>query len=274
MEYVRKLSNNNRICYGTVRNVTAEVKEDRHTFKFVLRGQQDYMVDKRKLSLYPDCFLFFPQGTCYKSVVDSFDSVDLFSVSVSADLRDSFHSFYPLTDDMRVNVLRLYQQILEGESDELLINKCIDQCLHNYYQIRQREINGRIERLGALRASTRQELFRRLVLAKEFISNNYDRKFNLKDVAEFSCLSVNHLLRTFKEAYGVSPNQFLSRTRLDRAKYFLEKSDYSVAYISMLVGFDSISSFIRLFRTAFDITPMKYKRGFMEETGMYSNGNP
>jgi AraC-like DNA-binding protein len=264
MEYVRKLSNNNKICYGTVRNATAEVKEDRHTFKFVLRGQQDYLVGKRKLSLYPDCFLFLPEGTSYKSVVDSFDTVDLFSVSVSADMMDSFHSFYPLTDDMRANVLRLYQQMVEGESDELLINKYIDQCLQNYYKIRQREINERIERLGALRASTREELFRRLVLAKEFISNNYDRKFNLKDVAKFSCLSVNHLLRTFKEAYGLSPNKFLSRTRLDRAKYFLEKSDYSVAYISMLVGFDSISSFIRLFKSVFNTTPMKYKRGFID----------
>nr|WP_198160693.1 AraC family transcriptional regulator [Pedobacter panaciterrae] len=284
MRYVRELSNRNRISCDTVRNSTAEMQEDHHTFKFVFKGQQDYLMAKRKVSIFPDSFLFLPPGTNYTSIVDSYDPVDVFSVSVSANFLSDFHnsyysstdlllaapeasnqvpeimeSFYPFSGDMRFTVMHLYQRLIEGEADELLINEYLHHCLLNFYRIRGREINSRMERLGALKASTRQELFKRLILAKEFISNNYNKKFNLNDVARFSCLSVNHLLRTFKEAYGISPYQFLTQVRLDRAKYFLEHTDYQVAYTSMLVGFESVSSFIRVFKSTFNVTPLKYK---------------
>lgn len=277
MEYIRKLSNNNRISYGTFRNAIEEIREDNYTFKFILKGQQDYIIAKRTVSIFPDCFLFLPRGTRYKSIIDSFDAVDLLSISVSADFMDSLHpghtqcpylsgleSFYPLSGDMRSNLLHLCQQVIRQEADEQRINESVRHCLNQYFQVHQRETSERIGKIRALKASTRQELFKKLTLAKEYISNNYNKKFNLDDVAGFSCLSVNHLLRNFKEAYGLSPNQFLSRIRLDRAKYFLEESNHSVSCISMLVGFDSISSFIRLFKSVFKTTPLKYKRRFFE----------
>lgn len=287
MRYARELSNRNRISCDTVRNATAQMQENHYTFKFVLRGRQDYLMAKRKVSIFPDSFLFLPPGTNYTSIIDSYDPVDILSVSVSANFLSDFHnsyyssagllsgvteannempemmeSFYPFSGDMRFTVMHLYQQLIEGEGDELLINEYLHHCLLNFYRIRGREVNSRMERLGALKASTRQELFKRLILAKEFISNNYNKKFNLNDVARFSCLSVNHLLRTFKEAYGISPYQFLTQVRLERAKCFLEHADYQIAYTSMMVGFESVSSFIRVFKSTFNITPRKYKSLF------------
>lgn len=288
MRYARELSNRNRISCDTVRNSTAETQENHYTFKFVLKGRQDYLMAKRKVSIFPDSFLFLSPGTNYTSIIDSYDPVDVLSISVSANFLSDFHSayysstgllptiaeatnevpemmnsFYPFSGDMRFTVMHLYQRLVEGEVDELLINEYLNHCLLNFYRIRGREVKSRMERLRALKASTRQELFKRLLLAKEFISNNYNKKFNLKDVASFSCLSVNHLLRTFKEAYGISPNQFLTQVRLERAKYFLEHADYQIAYTSMLVGFESVSSFIRVFKGAFNITPLRYKSSFL-----------
>jgi len=122
------------------------------------------------------------------------------------------------------------------------------------------EKNYGIECLNVQKESTRKELYRRVCLARDFITENYSRKFSLKEVAQRSCLSVNHLLRSFKAVFGMSPYQFLARVKLSKAKFFLEKSDYLVAQISFLVGFDSISSFIRLFKSVFNVTPLKYKR--------------
>jgi len=114
--------------------------------------------------------------------------------------------------------------------------------------------------LNVQKESTRVELLKRVAIAREYIITNYNKKFSLKDVAQASCLSVNHLLRTFKAVYGVSPYQFLAIVKLEKAKHFLEESNYQIAYISFLIGFDSISSFIRLFKSVFNITPLKYKR--------------
>lgn len=114
--------------------------------------------------------------------------------------------------------------------------------------------------LKVQKESTRQELFKRVVLAKDFISDNYNRKFSLKEVALEACLSVNHLLRSFKAVFGLSPYQFLAKVKLSKARHLLEKGNYRIAQVAYLVGFDSISSFIRLFKSAFNITPLQYKR--------------
>ncbi len=49
------------------------------------------------------------------------------------------------------------------------------------------------------------EILRRLSLAEDYIVRNYDRNIRLDDIAWAACLSVNHLLRTFKQTYQQSP---------------------------------------------------------------------
>lgn len=104
-----------------------------------------------------------------------------------------------------------------------------------------------------------QEILRRLSIAKAYMVINYHRNVLLGDVALEACLSVNHLLRTFKQAYGESPHQFLTRVRLEQAKYYLLNTRYPVGEIVDMVGFECPSSFIRLFKSAFKTTPGAYR---------------
>ena len=113
--------------------------------------------------------------------------------------------------------------------------------------------------LNVQKESTRLDLLKRTAIARDYIIKNYNKKFSLKDVAYASCFSVNHLLRTFKAVYGISPYKFLSNVKLEKAKRFLEEGKHQIADISFLIGFNSISSFIRLFKSVFNITPLKYK---------------
>jgi len=73
-------------------------------------------------------------------------------------------------------------------------------------------------------------------------------------------LSVNHLLRTFKQAFNQSPHQYLTNIRMQKALFLLKNSQYPVNEITSLVGFDSTSSFIRLFRGKMKLTPHEYRR--------------
>ncbi|MNY61257.1 HTH-type transcriptional activator RhaS [compost metagenome] len=89
--------------------------------------------------------------------------------------------------------------------------------------------------------------------------SNYNKNIRLDDIAQMACLSVNHLLRTFKQAYQQSPHQFLTKIRLQQAKHLLKNTDYPVNEIVDIVGFECPSSFIRLFRNSFNITPGQYR---------------
>lgn len=103
------------------------------------------------------------------------------------------------------------------------------------------------------------EILRRLSLAEDYIMSNYDRNIRLGDIAQAACMSVNHFLRTFKQAYQQSPHQFLTKFRLQQAKYYLRNTDYPINEIVDMVGFECPSSFIRLFKNSFEITPGQYR---------------
>jgi AraC-like DNA-binding protein len=132
--------------------------------------------------------------------------------------------------------------------------------LRIYYASTQQEINKKLKNLNFVRTATKIEILKRLNLAKEFMSNNYNRKFRLEEIAGVACLSPNHLLRTFKQAFGISPYQYLSSIKLQRAKILLETGHYSVNEVVLEVGFESTSTFIKVFKANFGQTPLKYSK--------------
>lgn len=117
-----------------------------------------------------------------------------------------------------------------------------------------------ITRLPASRASTREELYKRIYRARDFIASAYDQAITLEEIAKVACLSPNHLLRTFRSVFGRTPHQYLTDLRLKEAKKLLEKEDLKVIEICHSVGFESHSSFSLLFRRRFGTSPEEYRR--------------
>ncbi|MBI1787709.1 MAG: helix-turn-helix transcriptional regulator [Acidobacteria bacterium] len=111
------------------------------------------------------------------------------------------------------------------------------------------------ERLPAVRASTREELYRRLHRARDYIAASIGEPIALDDMARAACLSPNHFLRAFKQLFHQTPHQYLTARRLERAQALLAGSDRSVTEISLEVGFESPSSFSTLFRRRVGVSP-------------------
>jgi AraC-like DNA-binding protein len=65
----------------------------------------------------------------------------------------------------------------------------------------QRESFRRIETLSSKRASTRQELWRRLNRARDFIRAQFHRSLTLSEIASVACLSPFHFLRGFRKPF-------------------------------------------------------------------------
>jgi AraC family transcriptional regulator len=142
----------------------------------------------------------------------------------------------------------------------MLINEYLHHCLINYFRVYDEEIFMKAERLNFLSPVTKTEILRRLSLAKEYLCSNYNQNISLDELAKYSGLSITHLLRTFKQAFNLSPHQYLTAIRLRRARLLLKSTDYSINEVVSLVGFECPSSFIRLFRTNYNITPLKYRQ--------------
>ena len=117
-----------------------------------------------------------------------------------------------------------------------------------------REITVQISRVPAAKASTREELFRRLQLAREYIHSKADQQVSLEEVARESCLSRYHLHRSFTRVFRRTPHAYLTALRLEKAQSLLQ-AGHTVTDVCMEVGFTSVSSFSRLFRSHFGSSP-------------------
>ena len=116
------------------------------------------------------------------------------------------------------------------------------------------EITAQLSRVPGMKASTREELFRRLQLAKEYMHGSAEQSVSLDSVAREACLSRYHLHRAFTKVFGQTPHTYLTALRLERASALLDRGN-SVTDACMAVGFSSPSSFSRLFRKHYGFSP-------------------
>ncbi|GAB3935478.1 helix-turn-helix domain-containing protein [Mucilaginibacter myungsuensis] len=275
MRYDTITSDQNTISYNTDSPAQPNKLNDGLTLHFVFGGDARYSIGKRELTLHPDQFLILNNGTKYTTKMDPGAPVDSFAIAFDQSFLHNFRksgqpydqplneTLYPLKNDLRRHVQQLKSYMDEGQQNEALINESLKQCLENYDLIYTEEISGKLDQLQFANRDTKVEILRRLNLAKEYVVSNYSQNISLNDVAAHACLSVNHLLRTFKQAFGQSPHQYLVQVRLQRAKQLLRSTALPVNQIVNMVGFECASSFIRLFRSRYGVTPFRY-RSFWE----------
>lgn len=84
----------------------------------------------------------------------------------------------------------------------------------------------------------------------------------LRDLAVRESMSVRTFTRRFREEVGVSPGQWLTRQRIERARHLLESTDLPVDRIARDAGFGTPQSLRTHLQTAIGVTPTAYRRTF------------
>ncbi|MFF0964351.1 GlxA family transcriptional regulator [Streptomyces sp. NPDC003703] len=89
----------------------------------------------------------------------------------------------------------------------------------------------------------------------------------LRDMAEQEAMSVRTFTRRFREETGVSPGQWLTRQRVERARHLLESTDLSVDQVAQESGFGTAQSMRQHLQAALGVTPTAYRRTFRTAAG-------
>ncbi|MEU7058885.1 helix-turn-helix domain-containing protein [Streptomyces sp. NPDC046197] len=84
----------------------------------------------------------------------------------------------------------------------------------------------------------------------------------LRDMAGQESMSVRTFTRRFREEVGVSPGQWLTQQRVERARHLLESTDLSIDQIAQNAGFGTAQSMRQHLQTALGVTPTAYRRTF------------
>ncbi len=102
-------------------------------------------------------------------------------------------------------------------------------------------------------------LYQRIVRAKLFIDSHYAENIDLDNISGQAYFSKFHFTRLFKSTYGSTPNNYLIKIRMDNAKILLAQG-YSVLQTSMMVGFESPTSFAGMFKKIAGQTPSMFQK--------------
>lgn len=284
--YFKRLKNNNSISQESKRFSLGNHQNNDLSLKFVFSGKQTYKLNRKEFVVHPDCFLMINKGTTFESIIQSDDYVQTCSISFDSNfindmnrtiksstdyllenlISDEKHDFdfpetlLPLKSNLLFNLHHIKNFVKNNSNDDHLLEQYLHHTFINYFEIFNNDVVLAEQRLDCLKQHTKTEVIKRLNLAKDFIYCNYNQRIELKAIAENSYLSVNHLLRTFKQAFGETPHQFLTKIRLKRANYLLKNTTSSINEIVSTVGFECPSSFIRLYKSHYNSTPSKNRK--------------
>lgn len=100
---------------------------------------------------------------------------------------------------------------------------------------------------------------RRAVETALWIDANSHRQIDLDDAAAQAELSPFHFLRLFSGVLGVTPHQYLMRSRLRHAARLLADDEKPVTDVAYDVGFGDLSNFVRTFHRAAGVSPRKFR---------------
>ena len=100
---------------------------------------------------------------------------------------------------------------------------------------------------------------RRAVETAGWIEANSKRPIDLDAAANHAGISPFHFLRLFANVLGVTPHQYLVRSRLRHAARLLAHEDLGITDIAYEVGFADLSNFVRTFHRAAGVSPRAFR---------------
>ena len=100
---------------------------------------------------------------------------------------------------------------------------------------------------------------RQLSQILDYIDTYLAQNIKLADLAGLLDISPFYFSRLFKQSLGITPHQYLSQQRIERAKQLLKQTDLLITDIALECGFNSHSHLSKKFRQVTGVTPKVYR---------------
>ncbi len=104
----------------------------------------------------------------------------------------------------------------------------------------------------------------RMIMVTDYIKNNLTADdLSQSAMARLAGVNKDYFSRIFHSITGMNYNKWLNTVRLEKATELLADSDMSLTEVAMHSGFQSISSFNRVFREDKGMSPREYRMLFI-----------
>jgi AraC-like DNA-binding protein len=100
---------------------------------------------------------------------------------------------------------------------------------------------------------------------KKVIANNVFSNLSLNELANLCSLSMSSFQRKFSENFQQTPSAYFFEQRMKKAKELLLSQNNRISDIAYDCGYDSISTFNRVFKKHFECSPSKFRLTEIEQ---------
>ncbi|MGI8552551.1 MAG: helix-turn-helix transcriptional regulator [Dehalococcoidia bacterium] len=239
-----------------------EERHDQVTIAAVVEGTFQYRTRAGKALLYPGSFLLGNAGACFECGHD-FGAGDRciafqfapslfeeFAAAVAGSHRYRFPTaMLPAVRELAAPVVAVEISARDGgrfAMDELAVELA---------EIVLATCSG----LAGTPAAPSSRDQRRIGNVLHYIEERAEQPLDLADLADVASMSKYHFLRTFRQAVGVTPYQFLLGVRMRRAAMRLCTTPIAVATIAFDAGFGDLSTFHHRFREVYGMSPGRFR---------------
>ena len=96
--------------------------------------------------------------------------------------------------------------------------------------------------------------------AEKYIRKQYHNiELSIMDLADYLEVSRFKLVRAFSKVKNMAPMEYIIRCRLERSCEHIRSRKYSLTEVSQMTGYKNYSTFARVFKKYYDMTPKEYK---------------
>ncbi len=163
--------------------------------------------------------------------------------------RPSVHPFSAELQRLVTGLVRTVPQAASRRADRLLVAR-----------LRLQTCELLLEAAAQVDDTTRAEPDDLVQAATAYFQTRLDEKLRLAEVARALGVNRTRLFEQFKRATGLTPNDFLLRARVERARELLADPQKSVTDVALSVGLGSSQYFSTVFRRYTGETPGQYRR--------------
>ena len=96
--------------------------------------------------------------------------------------------------------------------------------------------------------------------AVHFFNEFFTKDISIEHYARDQHMSVSWFIRSFKQYMGITPMQYITSIRINKAKELLKNTDYSIQEVGSLSGYDNPLYFSRIFHKQTGCSPSQYRR--------------
>lgn len=220
---------------------------------FINYGSTHTFCAKGKLVYYNICFL--PEILSAR-ILSRNQAFDILSLTALEELRDEKTDIGLLRfeGEEKIGLEFILKEMLEEYQSDLLERSVV---LESYMTVLITKLLRKAHKRTTLKQKEFEGVWQALL---EFIEENLDKKLTLPMLAKRCFYNPSYFSRAFKEKFGVSLVEYITKERTRMATEFLIQTTDSIESIAEKCGFSDKKALYRAFEKYYDCTPTEYRR--------------